>query len=218
MSSRIYDSQPSMPSAPPRSPTFVEDTGNQPRRTSSRSSLSDRLRNVFRRGSSSPNRTTSDDRRPVPTTSTVRQPPTTSISGKPAADAPQLRAPMISWPFGKKKSKSSTTVNTPKASKKKTKTNQQTYQSSMSTMEISTPIYPRDNQPTYQSEIFPPRTPETVRNTSGRLATSSSGYDETTSTTTKGFRDYAVYEQSTHSHQVRLSSDLLFDRIFRLFG
>lgn len=200
MSSKIFDNQSTTPTAPRRSPTYVEDTSNVPRRTSSRNSLSDRLKNAFRRGSSSPNRTASNDRRPVSTISTTPQYPPTTTSGKSSPDTPQLRAPTISWPFGKKKSKSPTAVPTPKTSKKKTKAPQQPNPNSMSTMEISAPIYLQDNQPAYQRETFPPRTPETMRNTSERYSTLSPDYD---GSSTRGFRDYVVIDQSQQSRQVR---------------
>lgn len=198
MSSKIFDNQNATPTAPRRSPTYVEDTSNVPRRTSSRSSISDRLKNVFRRSSPSPNRTASNDRRPMSTISTDPQNRPTTTSGKPSNDAPQLRAPTISWPFGKKKSKSSSGNPTPKTSKKKAKAPQQSNLNSTSTMEISAPVYSQTNQ----RETFHPRTPETMRNTSERYAPLAPDYE---GSSTRGFRDYVVIDKTQYSQQVRLS-------------
>ena len=202
MSSPVYGNENSSPIVARRAQANTEDTGyNQQQRTNSRRSLSDRFRNLFgRNSSSSPNRAGSNDRR-TPTTSEIRQGASTPTSGKSSADAPQLHAPTVPKLFGKKKSKLPATSNTPTASKKKIKGNKKTNQAPPPPMQISGPIYQQETPIPIQSQIFHPRTPETVRNTSGRLPQSTSETYEIT--TTKGYRDYVIIDQTQHSQQVR---------------
>lgn len=196
MSSTIYAKQNPSPVVTRRAPMSTEDTANNTQRNTNRRSLSARLRNLFRRNSSSPIRSPSNDRSPQ--TTSVRQTSSSPVSGKSSTEAPHLRAPTVNWPFGKKKKKLSTTKSTPKTSKKKIKSNQKKNQASTLHVEISNPIYQPENQTSIQGQNFTPRTPEFVHGSTGRPQPSST-YEVTT---TKGFRDYAIITQTP---QVRSS-------------
>jgi hypothetical protein len=204
MSSTIYINQNPTPVVTRRSPTSMEDTGNNPQRAPNRRSLSGKLRNIFRRNSSSsPNRATSNDRR-SPTIPAGRQGASTPTSGKSSTDAPHLQAPSVPRLFGKKKSKLPATASTPTTSKKKIKASQKKNQAPAPPMEISSPIYQQENQTFIQGQVFSPRTPELVHSSTERLQSSSSSAYEGT-TTAKGFRDYVVIDQTQYSQQVRLN-------------
>ncbi|CAF1182449.1 unnamed protein product [Rotaria sordida] len=144
MSSTIYDQQNSSPVVTRRPPMYYEDTGNRSQRSVNRRSLSDKIRNLFRKDSSSPKRSASNDRR-TPTTS-VRQSSLSPVSNRSSSEGPNLRAPTVYWPFGKKKSKLSSTTSTPTTSRTKTKGCRKTKQPIASPIEISSPIYVQDNR------------------------------------------------------------------------
>jgi hypothetical protein len=191
MSSTIYAKQNPSPAVTRRTPISIENTEN-----GSRHSLSGKLRNLFRKNSSSPNRIPSNDR-PPPTTS-VRQSSASPASGQSSTEAPHLRAPTFNWPFGKKKTKLSTTTSTPTTSKKKKKDSRKTNQTPVRPIEISSPIYQQENPTTsMHGQYFTPRTPELVHDSSERLQSSSS-YE----VTTKGFRDYVIIDQTRQYQQV----------------
>jgi hypothetical protein len=196
MSSTIYTKQNPSPVVTRRAPMSTEDTANNTQRNTNRRSLSARLRNLFRRNSSSPIRSPSNDRSPQ--TTSVRQTSSSPVSGKSSTEAPHLRAPTVNWPFGKKKKRLSTTKSTPKTSKKKIKSNQKKNQAPTLHVEISSPIYQQENQTSIQGQNFTPRTPEFVHGSTGTPQPSST-YEVTT---TKGFRDYAIITQTP---QVRSS-------------
>jgi hypothetical protein len=200
MSSTMYDNRNYSPAVTRPPPTSIDDTGNNSQHPANRRSLSDKLRNIFRGNSSSPNRTASNDRHPPPpTTPSVRQGSTTPNSGQSSTDAPRLNAPIVHWPFGKKKSKLPATANTPTTNKKKIKASRKTNQTS--SMEISNPIYQDENQSSIHGQVFSPRTPEQVHRNNERYQSPSSNYEISTS---KGFRDYAFTDQPQYSHEVRL--------------
>lgn len=214
MSSTLYANQNPTPVATRRSPMTVDDTVNTSQRQENRRSLSNRLRNIFRRSSPSPNRSTINERNPqLPpsstTTTSIRQTSVSPTSGQSSTDAPHLRAPTVNWRFGKKKTQSSLTTNTPATSKKKIKASQKKNETSISTMEISSPIYQQEDPTSIQGQYFRPRTPETERTSIGRMQ-SSSGYE---GIETKGFRDYVIIDHSQQSEQVRL---LLIEIFFLL--
>jgi hypothetical protein len=195
----------------------MEDTGYNQQRANSRRSLSDRLRNLFgRNSSSSPTRAGSNDRR-TPTTSEIRQGASTPTSGKSSSDAPQLHAPTVPKLFGKKKSKLPATSNTPTSSKKKIKGSQKTNQAPPPPMQISSPVYQQENPTSFQSQVFPPRTPELARNTTERLPPPSSSSTTYEITTSKGYRDYMVIDQTRHSQQVSLSIFVVRNQFFSRF-
>jgi hypothetical protein len=203
MSSTIYAKQNPSPVVTRRAPISNEDTGNGSQRTTNRRSLSGKLRSLFRRDSLSPNRTTSKERRPPPTTtSSVRQGSASPASVKSGTEAPQLRAPTVHWPFGKKKTKlPPPPTNTSTTNKKKTKVSRKTKKTAVPPMEISSPIYQQENQTLIYGQNFTPRTPEFLHVGTGRLQ-SASNYEVTT---TKGFRDYVVIDQTQQFQQVRSS-------------
>lgn len=198
MSSTLYANQNPSPIVTRRTPMTIDNAGNNSQPNENRRSLSSKLRNLFRRSSPSPNRTTANDRN-LPTTS-VRQTSASPVSGKSSSEVPHLRAPTVKWPLGKKKTKPPTTTSTPTTSKKKIKANRKTNPTSTPAMEISSPIYQQGNQTSIQGEYFTPRTPELVHGSAERTQ-SPSNY---TVTTRKGFRDYVIIEQSQQPQQVRL--------------
>jgi hypothetical protein len=215
MSSTLYAQQNPSPVVTSRSQMTIEDIGNSSQRTSNRRSLSGKIRSLFRRDSPSPNRTIKSDRRPPPppppqstTTTTVRQVSVSPASSRPSSEAPHLRAPIVHWPFGKKKTKLSATTSTPTTSKKKIKVSRKKNQAPTPPLEISSPIYQQETQTSIQGQYFTPRTPELVHDSTGRLQSTSS-YEALTPSyevsTKKGFRDYVVIDQSQQSQHVRLS-------------
>ncbi|CAF1129970.1 unnamed protein product [Rotaria sp. Silwood1] len=195
MSSTIFDQQNSSPVVARRPPISNEDIGNSSQRSVNRRSLSDRLRNLFRKDSSSPNRSASNDRR-VPTSS-VRQTSSSPEPNRSSTGTPGLRAPAVYWPFGKKKAKLSTTPSTPKTSKKKTKDNRKTKQSTVPPIEISSPIYVQDNRTSRYSQNFDSRTPEYVHDNNEGLQPSTN-YD---TLTRQGYRDYMLIDETRQSQQ-----------------
>jgi hypothetical protein len=200
MSSTMYAKENPSPVITRRSQMSTEDTGNNAQRNTNRRSLSGRLRNLFRKDSPSPNRTPSNDR--YPQTTSIRQTSTSPASDRSSSEAPQLRAPTVNWPFGKKKTKLSTTESTAKPSKKKIKSNQKKTHAPTPPLEISGPIYRQENQTSIQGQHFTPRTPELERGSTGRSQIPST-YELSTA---KGFRDYVVIDQT---QQVRSSIVML---------
>jgi hypothetical protein len=194
MSSSIYAKQNPSPAVIRRPPVPNDDTGNTSQPTANRRSLSDKLRGLFRKDSSSPNRATSTDRRS--TTTPVRQTSSSPGPSKTSTEAPHLRTPSVNWPFGKKKTSTSTTTKT-----KTKKDNRKKNQDAVPSMVISSPIYQQEIQTSINGENFVRRSPELVNGSTGR-GQSSSSYEVTP---TKGYRDYVVIDQTQQSQQVRLS-------------
>ena len=187
MSSTAFYKQNSTPVETRRTPTRNENDTN-------RRSLSERLRNLFRKRSSSPNRTTDSDRysRAISTHETMQT----------STEETHLRAPTINWPFGKKKSKSSTKMATDTSKVNKTKLkNQKNKKTPVSSMEISNPVFEQDHQTPIQDGNFILRTPEIIYSNRGQINSVSN--DDTT--TAKGFRDYMVIDHTKYPQQVRLS-------------
>ena len=116
-----------------------------------------------------------------------------------SAEAPHLRAPIVSWPFGKKKSKAPEQTITPTDNKKKTKASRKNKNKAASSLEISSPIYNPDHQTSIYGANFIPRTPETTQGSAGRM-NSLSSYE---TKATKGFRDYMFRDQTRSSYPVR---------------
>ena len=198
MASSIYANQPSSPMVTSSTSIPTEEIGySPPPNTNRRGGFGNKLRNLFRRNSPSPNRTTSSERRPPPSTISVRETSSSPTSGKSSTEAPHLRAPTVNWAFGKKKSKSPATASTPTTSKKKIKASRKTNESSTPPLEISSPIYRQEIQSSIQGQHFTPRTPELVHSSTTGLH-SSSTYEPTT----RGFRDYAIIDQTQSYQQV----------------
>ncbi|CAF3144603.1 unnamed protein product [Rotaria sp. Silwood2] len=196
MSSTVFDQRNSSPVATRRPPMSNEDIGYGSQRSVNRRSLSDRLRSLFRKDSSSPNRAAGNDRRSRTTSS--RQ---TSLSPEPnrsSTETPNLRAPTVYWPFGKKKAKLSTTTSTPTTSKKKTKDSRKTKQPTAPPMEISSPIYDQENRTSIYSQNFDSRPSEFVHGSNEGLQTSMT-YDGLTRI---GYRDYTVIDETQRPQQV----------------
>lgn len=117
-------------------------------------SLSDRIRNIFRRDASSKSRETSRER-------TSKSPGRNQT----VPSSPQLRAPGFSWSNGK--TKNGTTSS--KSSKTKRKNEQP------SVIEISDPInYRFENDTRIQGENYVPRTPQTAHDNREYIQSSSS--------------------------------------------
>ena len=96
MSSSVYDKQPSSPVQTRRARTTNNNDAQNGRR-----SISNTIRNLFRKNSASPTRTINHSAQPSPALSRKRsQSPGLT---HPSNEAPHLRAPVVRWPFGKKK-------------------------------------------------------------------------------------------------------------------
>lgn len=203
-----------------RSPTVIQDSTNDSQRSANRRSLSGKLRNLFRKSSSSPTRTVDYDRslpvqQSTTTASSIRYSSASPVSVRSASEAPQLRAPTINWPFGKKKNKTSKTESTPKTSKKKSKDKQKTTPISAPPppMEISLPVYQQGNQSSIQGEVFVPRTPEPVYSNTQRIRlTPSTTYDEPG--TARGFRDYTTVDQHQPYQVIKSNIEIVRFRFF----
>jgi hypothetical protein len=189
MSSVTFSEPNSSPIQTRRAPTKNEDK----EKNSQRRSLSGKFRNLFRKNSSSPNRSVNNEARlPPPVPSRQR-----SASPEPirtSTEAPHLRAPIVHWPFGKKKTK----LTAPASEKTKPKQSQKSKKTSAPPMEISSPIYEQEHQTSIRGQNFVPRTPELTHGVVGRTQSSSS-YE----TTTKGFRDYLIIDKTKLSEQVK---------------
>lgn len=204
MSSGVFANKNTSTSGTRRAPTTNPDPYNTSQRTTNKRSLSDRIRNMFRKRSTSTNRPASNERR-APSASS----PSPSRS---STDAAQLRAPAINLPFGKKKNKENTTPTTlSPASKKKTKDTRKNKQNNPTSMEISSPIYPSDNRTSIYGQNFVPRTPEFGYGGTGARSQSSSTYE---ARTTSGFRDHMVINDTRQSQQVKppTSRSIVFKR------
>ena len=94
MSSSVFNKQSASPASTRRTPTVTADV--DPQRTAGRRSLSGKFRSLFRRNSQSPKRAASNVQDLPPPVVRSRSP---SI---PETETPQLRAPTVVWPFGKK--------------------------------------------------------------------------------------------------------------------
>lgn len=160
-----------------------DDIQNNNQRQSNRRSLSGRFRSLFRKNSASPTRSTVNNGRSNPLSSRQRSPSPESF--RTATEAPHLRAPIISWPFGRKKTKDN---------RKKTKL-------PVSSTEISSPVYQQEHQTSIRGQNFIPRTPEVTHNGAGRIQSSSS-YE------TKGFRDYTIIDNTKPIQQVTLTINI----------
>ncbi|CAF2635310.1 unnamed protein product [Rotaria sp. Silwood2] len=199
MSSAAFSKQNSSPGPTRRARTRNENNENNPQHNANRRSLSGKFRSLFRKNSASPNRTMNNTER-TPTASSARQQSLSPETQPAATEAPHLRAPLVSWPFGKKKSKSPATQN----GKTKTKGNRKTKRTTAAPLEISGPIYLQEHQTSIHGQNFVPRTPEISHGNTGRTH-SLTNYE----TTTKGFRDYMVIDNTKPSQQVKLSVDKL---------
>jgi hypothetical protein len=192
MSSTVFSQQNSSTVQTRRTPTRNDDTENNPQPSANRRSLSSKFRSLFQKNSS-PDRTTNNDRLPSP-------PPPRQTSASPeiiraSTEAPHLRAPLISWPLGKKKTTTTTTDN--KKKPKNIRKMKQKSQPPPPTIEISSPVYVEDHQTSIRGQNFVPRTPELSHGVTGRTQSSTS-YE----TETKGFRDYVVIDHPKGSQQV----------------
>ena len=188
MSTTIYVEQTPSSFQARRAPIRNDEVDEPPNRRS----LSGKFRNFFRKNSSSPTRSTAYSEGRSPRNSTRGR----SSSPSPiraAVEAPHLRAPVINWPFGKKKAKLSGTT----SDKPKRKENRRSRKSLPASVEISHPIYEQEHQTSIRGQNFVPRTPEVPQ--AGRIP-SSSGYD----TPTKGFRDYTVIDTTKSFQQVAI--------------
>ncbi|CAF1094527.1 unnamed protein product [Rotaria sordida] len=192
MSSNTFSKQNSSSGSTHRTQTRYENNENNSQHNGNRRSLSGKFRNLFRKTSASPNRTTNNGERLPPPASTRQR--SLSPEVKSAATEPSyLRAPLVSWPFRKKKSKSPATIN----GKTKTTGSRKTKKTTVPPLEISGPIYQQEYQTSIHGQNFVPRTPEHSYGSTGRPH-SASNYE----TTTKGFRDYMIIDHAKSSQQV----------------
>lgn len=152
MSSTMYGQESPSPVVTRRPPLTKEASGTNSQRSANRRSLSGRLRDLFRKDSSSPARSSSTERRPVTN-------PTRQSSSSP--NAPGLRAPTVYWPFGKKKNKPSGTSNTPTPNKNR-KDNRKPEPSPVVPREPSSPRYDQENRTPNYGQTYVPRTPDPV--------------------------------------------------------
>jgi len=187
MSTTVLSKSNPSPAVTRRPPVANENTGNASQRTADRRSLSVKLRDLFRKESSTSN--TNRGSSPV----AARQSSSSPGTGQPATEAPHLRAPIVQWPFGKKKTNTSTT------SKKKIKDGQKTKKTKVPPTTISSPIYEQENQTSIYGQNFVPRSPVLVHGNTERIQSSSS-YEVPP---TNGYRDYAINDQIQQSRQVK---------------
>lgn len=176
MSSTVFTSEDSSSVQTRRLPMRTAELENNSQPTHNRRSLSGKFRNLFRKSSSSPSRSM--------TNSEVRQTSPSPTGTRTAVEAPHLRAPLIKWPFGKKKTAS--TDPTPKDKPKR-----RNKRNNVPPLEISSPIYQQDQQSSIHGQNFVPRTPEATHNSIGRTQSPIS-YENST----KGFRDYMIIDQT----------------------
>jgi hypothetical protein len=178
-----------------QNPRQIPIRNNEMENTPNRPSLKGKLfRNFFRKTSSSPTRSTihSEGRSPP---APIRQTSSSPSPTRAAMEAPHLRAPIVNWPFGKKKPKLTGTTSEQskrKLSGKKKKT-------LPSSVEISNPVYQQEYQTEIRGQNFVPRTPELTHGAATGRTQSSSSYE----TPTKGFRDYMILDHTKSSQQVK---------------
>lgn len=204
MSTSVYPKQTDSPVQTRRAPVQYENVQNNNNinnnnniHHNNRRSLSGKFRSLFRKSSSSPNRTTNNVERPPPPQPMYQH--STSPTTMPAStEAPQLRTPTVNWPFGKKKTKSPPVPNPSTNGKTKTKANKKTKKTTLTPLEISSPIPQQEYQPSTYGQNFTSRTPEVGYGTTGRTH-SSLNYE----TATKGFRDYVVIDHVKSPQQVK---------------
>jgi hypothetical protein len=201
MSSTVFAEQNSSPAQTRRIPIRNNEMENASERPSNRRSLSGKFRNLFRKNSSSPARSAINynESRPPPA-APIQYRSSSPSPIRPAIEAPHLRAPILNWPFGKKKPKLTGTT----SDKPKRKESRKTKKTSRHSVEISTPVYQQEHQTAIRGQNFVPRTPELTHGASGRTQSPSS-YE----TPTKGFRDYMVVDNIKSSQQV-----ILFVHVF----
>lgn len=172
---------------PRRAPLRNADSDMNSQRQTNRRSLSGKFRNLFRKSSPSPTRPTSHTVERTHSSSIQRRSPSPE-SSIPATEAPHLRAPVLNWPFGKKKSKL-TGSTSEKVKKKETRKSAKT---------STTSAYQDVPQTSIRGQNFVPRTPELTHETAGRTQTSTSSYE---TTTTKGYRGYIVIDGTKSTQQ-----------------
>jgi hypothetical protein len=188
MSTAVFTKQEPSPVVTRRQPaTHAESGGSQ--RSTNRRSLSGKLRSLFSKSSPSPNRTTVVDERPP-------RPRSPSPEPGPPADVPHLRAPLVNWSFGKKKTKPAGTTNVSSTtSKTKTKVSRKSKQKPPippPPLEISAPIYQEERQTSIRGQNFVPRTPDLTHGAGSNGRKQSSSSYETSAT--KGFRGYMIID------------------------
>ena len=188
MSQTVLTKQNPSPVTTRRSPLKNSESENTSR---NRRSISGKFRSLFRKNSASPTRSNTNVGR-TPTASTRQRSPSPEPAHSPT-EAPHLRAPVVNWPFGKKKTKLSGTTSEKMTKKDKKK--------STPTMEISTPVYDQEYQTSIRGQNFVPRTPELNHGSTGRTQSISSS----TNYETKGFRDYMVIDNKKSTEQVKYS-------------
>ncbi|CAF4445973.1 unnamed protein product [Rotaria socialis] len=201
MSTTIFSKQNPSPVQTRRTQTRNENA----HKANDRRSLSGKFRNLFRKNSASPTRTITNPEhlQPAPPARAYQQstsPETISAS----TEAPQLRAPSVSWSFGKKKAKSPTRKDESTSGKTKTKTktkdSKKNKKVTITPLDISSPMHHQQQQREYQISMHDPnfvlKTPEFPHGSIGRM-NSASPYE----TTTKGFRDFMVIDHTNTSQQ-----------------
>jgi hypothetical protein len=168
MSSSIFDKHTASPASTRRTPTVNADA--DPPRTAGRRSLSGKFRSLFRRNSQSPKRAASNVQEvspPSPPPPSVVRARSPSIG---SAETPQLRAPTVVWPFGKKSKSAPRTPSPPSNPKSKTKVSRKSKKKPAPVLEppVPAPVV-IERSPSFPSYELTP---------------------------TKGFRDYMVIDQS----------------------
>ncbi|CAF1194372.1 unnamed protein product [Adineta ricciae] len=180
-----------------RTPNRNDETANvsNSQQQKNHRSLSGKFRNLFRKGSTSPNPNTRIERVPSPPPlATTRQRSPSPETLRTSTDSPLLRAPIVEWPFGKKKTRSPSEPSI----KTKSKNSRKSKKKSIPTTEPTAPVRIDEYEPSiYNHQTYVPRTPEFTYSGTGRVQSTSS-YE----TTTKGFRDYTTIENSKTSPQV----------------
>lgn len=174
---------------------------NQSQRNTERRSISSKFRNLFRKNSTSTGRSVSnDDLSRTRSTSNIRateaEHERTSVP-----DSPQLRAPLVVWPFGKK-TKTTTTSDSTKNSKTKTKPPKKNKAPMATNGVTSNPIIIDNTRRFSDPETVPRRSTDFTSSAVERIS-SSINYEPPP---TRGFRDYMVIDHAKPHGQVNRKS------------
>ncbi|UJR16263.1 hypothetical protein I4U23_003170 [Adineta vaga] len=200
MSSTIFSQENSSTVQTRRTPTRNDDIENNTQREKNHRSLSGKFRNLFRKSSASPNRHSTNERISSPqpttttTTTTTRQQSTSPEPFRTSTESPLLRAPLVDWSFGKKKTRSPSETKPKKSRKSKKK--------SLPSIEATAPVHTVEFETSTNGHTFVPRTPEPAHGGAMGRTQSSSSYE----TATRGFRDYTIIDNSKPSQQVITSN------------
>ena len=186
MSTAIFNSKSSPVPSKRRAPTLNEQNNPTSQPIRKKRSLSDRLRNIFRRDSSSKSRSSSKERVQVVPVGTPM-----------SSESPRLRPPLVNWSIGKNSRPTS-----PSISRSNKRKNEQ-----ITSTDISNPInYRFDDRSEIHRENFKMQAPQITRdNTENTLVLSDhEGY---ATRTNSSYQDRIVIESRTQQVKWHCSRD-----------